>query len=120
MIYRWDWARKGVAPAFSNTNLLKRLPAIQQKTAEFTDVLDKHIAENKLLTNFSTWMVKLTIDFISTSMFDRDFNTINHPESEVATDGEVYLTQLPITTKDRKSTRLNSSHALTSRMPSSA
>ena len=85
---------------------MKRLPAIQQKTAEFTDVLDKHIAENRLLTNFSAWMVKLTIDFISTSMFDRDFHTINHVESDIVTDGEVYLTQLPITTKVKLSFKL--------------
>ena len=51
-------------------------------------------------------MVKLTIDFISTSMFDRDFHTINHVESDIVTDGEVYLTQLPITTKVKLSFKL--------------
>lgn len=78
---------------------MKRLPEIQRKMAEFTNVLDQHIAEDKLLCNFSEWMVKLTIDFISTTMFDTDFHTINSVKSGLITDGEVYLTQLPITIK---------------------
>jgi cytochrome P450 len=53
----WEWARKNVAPAFSNTNLYKRLPEIQQKTSEFTTVLDQHIADDMPLNNFTEWMV---------------------------------------------------------------
>jgi hypothetical protein len=35
-----------------------------------------HIGVNKPLIDFPSWMVKLTIDFISTTMFDGDFEAI--------------------------------------------
>lgn len=103
--YRWEWVRKNLTPAFSNKNIHKRLPQIQQKTAEFTAILDQHIAKNKPLNNFTDWMLKLTIDLISTTMFDCDFKTISGDESillkvpEENSLGMVYLTQLPITIK---------------------
>ena len=75
--------------------------------AEFTDILDEHIQEGSLLTNFSSWMVKLTIDFISTTMFAQDFHTMSHAKNGDMTEGEVYLTQLPITIKVRAIFNLN-------------
>jgi hypothetical protein len=38
-----DFARKGVSPAFSKSNLDKKLPKLRQKIAQFTDILDQHI-----------------------------------------------------------------------------
>lgn len=94
----WDWARKNLSPAFSNTNLVKTLPEIHKKTAEFTDILDQHIDEGKDLEDFSRWMVKLTIDFISTTMFATDFQTLSHedPTAICPTYGSIYLTHLSI------------------------
>jgi cytochrome P450 len=98
-IFFIDWARKGISPAFSKINLDKRLPEIRQKMAQFSAILDQHIDGNKPLIDFPSWMVKLTIDFISTSMFDNDFKTIENDSSLIESDGKVYLTNLPITIK---------------------
>lgn len=71
------------------------LPAIQLKTSQFTDILDQHIAEGKILADLTSWMVKLTIDFISTTMFATDFKTLGHGGQEGESEGEVYLTHMP-------------------------
>jgi hypothetical protein len=40
-------------------------------------------------------MVKLTIDFISTTMFATDFKTLGHGGQTGGSEGEVYLTHMP-------------------------
>jgi hypothetical protein len=40
-------------------------------------------------------MVKLTIDFISTTMFATDFKTLGHGGQAGESEGEVYLTHMP-------------------------
>jgi hypothetical protein len=91
--------------------------------AQFTTVLDQHADGNKPLIDFPSSMTRLTIgvyiclyvymynfvyaylyiykyiDFISTAMFDGDFQTINSEDSHVETDGEIYLVNLPMTIK---------------------
>ena len=92
---RWDWARKSVSPAFSITNLVATLPVIQMKITQFTDILDQHIKEGKVLNDLTSWMVKLTIDFISTTMFATDFKTLGNGGQVGESEGEVYLTHMP-------------------------
>jgi cytochrome P450 len=65
----WDWARKGCAPSFSQTNILKRLSLMQGKINEFCDIVDKdYVQTGNQLTDISDWLVSLTIDFIAVSM----------------------------------------------------
>jgi hypothetical protein len=70
-----DWARKSVSPAFSRTNLDKRLPEIRQKIAQFTTILDQHIDDNKPLINVPSWMVKLTYSQQSYSLVRSEYTT---------------------------------------------
>jgi cytochrome P450 len=73
----WDWARKGIAPSFSISNLVKRLPELQQKLKIFTEVLETHyVGEKKILEDVSSWMLNVTVDFLSSSMFGIDFDTL--------------------------------------------
>lgn len=94
-----DWARKGVSPAFSITNLNHHLPEIRLKMVEFTAILNQHVDKMKPMLDFPSWMVKLTIDFISTTMFKGDFHTLGSDDSPVQTDGQVYLINIPLVIK---------------------
>ena len=73
----WDSSRKAVAPSFSNINLFRLLPQLQMKLNEFKSILDTHINEQKIFNDLSSWMVRLTIDFLAKTMFDVDFGTLN-------------------------------------------
>jgi Cytochrome P450 len=72
----WEPSRKAVAPSFSNTNLSKVIPELQTKLDQFKDILDAHILQSAILTDFPEWMIRVTIDVLGASMFRTDFQTL--------------------------------------------
>jgi cytochrome P450 len=95
----WDWSRKGVAPSFSTMNLNKRFPELQSKVAIFMNIMGNFANEGKVVEDISSWMLRLTVDFLTASMFDMDFKTM---ESERIEDslGLQFLEYVPIVFKE--------------------
>mmetsp|Transcript_18204 Transcript_18204/g.18263 ORF Transcript_18204/g.18263 Transcript_18204/m.18263 type:complete len:511 (+) Transcript_18204:77-1609(+) len=93
----WEIPRKGLAPSFSQINLNKRMIQFQEKANEFCSILDKHVANDIILEDISEWLVKLTIDFISTSMFDRDFKCLS---GEMDPDVKEFVKELPFAERE--------------------
>ena len=111
----WEATRKAVAPSFSMINLCKALPELQVKLNQFNDILDRHIAQGKQLIDLSSWMIRITIDFLSTSMFDTDFHTLeklssengliddaddNSSSTETESDGQVFIRNVRIVARE--------------------
>eukprot|EP01041_Mallomonas_annulata_P016441 gene16441-34309_t len=64
----WEVARKGLAPSFSMANINKRFDSLQNKVNEFCQIMDTFAISGETVLKMDQWMVKLTLDFISTSM----------------------------------------------------
>ena len=106
----WDSSRKAVAPSFSNINLYRLVPQLQNKLIQLKSVLDAHIDEQKIFNDLSSWMVRLTIDFLAKTMFDVDFGTLsrynmrngcgNHRSESTFSDGQEYVELLSTVIKE--------------------
>ena len=94
----WEWARKGVAPAFSNTNLYKTLPTLADKLATFCEILDDKAGKKEVMEDWAGWCTRLTIDLISSSMFSSNFDTLS-PHSKDRR-GWTYIEQFPIVLRE--------------------
>ena len=114
----WQFARKGAGPSFSMQHLHRLLPALQTKLNRFNDILAQHATEDKVLEDLAAWGVRLTLDFIATSMFDVDFHCLDAraaavtgtnttasasaaalPEGTVS-DGQLFLSELELVLKE--------------------
>jgi cytochrome P450 len=93
----WDWARKGVSPSFSNTNLYKTLPKLHMRLNEFLELLDE-FTENRKEFNINQMLLQFTFNFIATSMFGVDFKVDNTEQSQ--SEGAVFLRSLDICVHD--------------------
>jgi len=89
----WGDARKGCAPSFSKPNIERLFPTINSKVAEFCGILGSFADSGQPCEHIEIWFVRLTIDFISTTMLGVDFNTLGgKSEGE---DFKVFLNELP-------------------------
>ena len=78
----WDFARKGVAPSFSMANINKALPKVYKKLDELHEILSKYVSTGAVF-DMGHLMILLTVDFITTTMFDVEYNALSDkPESE--------------------------------------
>lgn len=90
----WGVARKGCAPTFSKPNIDKLLPKINSKISEFCNIMDRFAESGKPCEHIETWFVRLTIDFISTTMLGLDFQTLSENSSDNDLK-EVFVNVLP-------------------------
>jgi len=67
-VHGWQWARKGVAPAFSMVNLKQNMRVLHEQIDSFVTVLD-HFASNGTVFDVSEWSMRFTMDFLCASMF---------------------------------------------------
>ena len=93
----WEVTRKAVAPSFSMSNLSKMLPELQVKLEQFEDILDAHIAGEKILIDLPEWMIRVTIDVLAASMFRADYGTL---QSHSLTRGITDITDVTIPAKE--------------------
>ena len=91
----WDSSRKAVAPSFSNINLYRLLPQLQTKLDQLKSILAAHVDQEKTFNDLSSWMVRLTIDFLAKTMFDVDFGTLNLYSMKNGTCQESFETDFP-------------------------
>ena len=77
----WDWARKSIAKSFSNTNLLHALPLFYKKLDQLQSKLEQATLENETI-DICHYTVRLTLDFLTNSMFDTDFDFLNGGNEE--------------------------------------
>lgn len=90
----WDRSRKAVAPSFSYINLYKSLDKLTDRLNEFIDILHNFSRHDQTI-DITSWMVKLTLDFITTSMFG-----INYETMKGGSEGEEFLNELSIMLKE--------------------
>ena len=76
----WEGARKGVASSFAMKNLALTLPRLHNKLDQLIAILDD-LALTKKAFSSELIGIDLTLDFLMTSMFDTDLNTV-HANSE--------------------------------------
>ena len=77
----WDWARRGVAPAFSNFNLQKCVPKFNSTLTRLSRVLNT-LSDDGFSFSISSVMLHVTFDFLTSALFDIDFHTLdNDPKS---------------------------------------
>ena len=91
----WDSSRKAVAPSFANINLYRLLPQLQTKLNQLKSILDAHVDQEKNFNDLSSWMVRLTIDFLAKTMFDVDFGTLNLYSMKNGTSQESFESNFP-------------------------
>ena len=72
--------KKYAAPSFSTMNILKSLPIMYKKVDELKGLLLSH-ANGNTPFDCSDVMTRMTVDFITSAMFDRDFNALMDPNS---------------------------------------
>jgi len=81
----YEIVRKGTAPSFSKNNIIKRKSHLHYVASEFCHIVGQHADNNIILNNVETWCLKLTMDFITSSMFGKNFNSLNgHIEDDIA------------------------------------
>lgn len=88
----WEFARKGVAPSFSYSNLYKSLPTLHDTVNELLDKIDSHLKSNEPC-NIRELMVAVTFDFITTSMFGVNFHALT------GLGAKIFCTQMKIITQ---------------------
>lgn len=73
--------KKFTAPSFSVTNIHKSLPIMYTKVDELKELLQSHASKS---TPFDCpdVMTRMTVDFITSAMFDRDFNALTDANSK--------------------------------------
>ena len=81
----WSWARKGVGPSLSNSNIYQTIPALNQELYKLNDYLTVLSKENREF-DIASLMVHFTIDFLTLSMFGECFSTF--PDFERTCDDE--------------------------------
>ena len=106
----WNSSRKAISPSFSNTNLYRLLPGLQMKLNQLKSILDAHVEQKKNFDDISSWMIRLTIDFLTKTMFDVDFGTLHNQSvkngtniqivEETFTDGQGYVELLGMVVKE--------------------
>jgi len=72
----WAGPRKACAPCFSMSNIERKLPELRGKVKELCEIIGKFADSGESITKMETWFVKLTLDFISSSMFGVDFQAL--------------------------------------------
>lgn len=72
----WDFARKSLAKSFSNSNLHQALPVFYFKLDHFMRILQEVSKERKGI-DICDYSIRLTLDFLTNSMFDTDFDFLN-------------------------------------------
>ena len=73
---RWRQGRKGVAPAFSTSNIFRQFPRIIKGVNQFHDILSKHAAEGKPVEDLAAWLNRLIFDILGSGMFQVEFNLL--------------------------------------------
>ena len=73
---RWRQGRKGVAPAFSTSNIFRQFPRIIKGVNQFHDILSQHAAEGKPVEDLTAWFNKLIFDILGSGMFLVEFNLL--------------------------------------------
>ena len=90
----WHWARKGVSPSFSNTNLYQTIPLLNKELNRLVELMCKMSSEGKRFDVVSL-SVHFTIDFLTLSMFGESFNTLAEFEKPLheatQSDGKTFL-----------------------------
>lgn len=77
----WDWARKSIAKSFSNSNLLHALPLFHQKLEQLQNKLEQASQEKRDI-DINYYAIRLTLDFLTNSMFATDFDFLNGGNDE--------------------------------------
>eukprot|EP00960_Hanusia_phi_P024751 729034-Hanusia_phi.AAC.2 len=72
----WYWARKAMAPAFATNFLSEKLQCLEETTLKAKACLDK-FAESGEEVDLSEFLLRLTLDFICSSMFDFNLNSLD-------------------------------------------
>ncbi len=75
------------------------MPQLQDKLAEFTGILDDHIARGVDVQDLPSWLSKLTIDLISSSMFHTNFDSLKD-NGGGDNRGKVYSDNFPLCLKE--------------------
>jgi len=76
----WDWARKGMAPGFSQMNFQKNIEKYCSVLKRAANFFDDHISK-ELSFDLSSLIMRLTFDMLTTVLFQIDYNTLENPES---------------------------------------
>ena len=79
---QWKKGRKGVAPAFSASNIARQVPRMVKGINQFHDILSQHAADGKSLDDLGTWMLKLIFDILGSGMFQIEFNLLTGGETD--------------------------------------
>ena len=73
---RWRQGRKGVAPAFSTSNIFRQFPRIIKGVNQFYDILSQDAVEGKPVEDLTAWLTKLIFDILGSGMFQVEFNLL--------------------------------------------
>ena len=76
----WDWARKGIAPGFIQTNFQTNIERFCCVVNRAASILDDHISNN-LPFDISLLITRLTFDMLTIVLFQNDYNTLLDPKS---------------------------------------
>ena len=91
----WEWARKAIAPAFSNLNIRKKIPLLQNSLSKLYDMLTKY--ENTAIQfDLQSLMVRFIFDFNAVALFGMCFDALGDSE----TDGNKLLRAIDANTKE--------------------
>ena len=103
--HHWSEARKGVAPSFSNTNLMLRLEQMNGAVYSFMSQLEQ-LGKSKIPIDISSLMIHFTIDFLTITMFNESFDCCAHFDKPFTTtdidglsEGKKFLNVLNIAAK---------------------
>ena len=78
---RWRQGRKGIAPAFSTSNMFRQFPSIIKGVNQFHDILSQHATEGKPVEDLTAWLTKLIFDILGSGMFQVEFNLLTGGQS---------------------------------------
>ena len=91
----WEWARKAIAPAFSNLNIRKKVPLLHNSLSKLCDMLTKY--ENTAHQfDLQSLMSRFIFDFNAVALFGMCFDALGDSE----TDGNKLLRAIDANTKE--------------------
>ena len=91
----WEWARKSIAPIFSNLNIRKKIPILQNTLYKLCEMPKEY--ENKAIKfDLQLLMFRFTFDFSRVALFGMRFDALGDSE----TDGSKLLREVEISSKE--------------------
>jgi len=76
----WEWARKAIAPAFSNLNVNSKIPILQEALSKVFHILDEYDSRAHQF-DIHNFMTKFILDFTTISLFGISFDALGGEET---------------------------------------